>query len=197
MMGVNINPQAGDAGFSTIAGFVGGAINIGQAILLDGCRFSHVFGVVYPVGHPEYPDGLIVEAMPQGARFQPLADRLVPGFAYADTGLTDAQRAMIPAIARGFVDARDGKGVPYSFGTYVALALAQNPVTRPIVPGLEKIIDDRGHLICSQLFDELLTRTGATVFDDGRWRGDVTPGDLFYRFDPRVVVPAPPSVDGA
>jgi len=194
---MTINPQPGDLGFSIIAGMVGGGINIGQAILHDSCRFSHVYVVVAPIGDEVYPDGLIVEAMPEGARFQPLADRLGPGFAYADTGLTTEQRAMVSAIARGFVNARNGKGVPYSFFTYVALALAQFPVTRVAVPRLEKIIDDRGHLICSQLADELLTRCGVTVFDDGRWRGDVTPGDLYYRYDPRVIQPAPPDVDGA
>jgi hypothetical protein len=192
---MTVNPRPGDLGFVTIAGLVGGGINIGQALLHDACRFSHVFVVVYPVGDDIYPDGLIVEAMPEGARFQPLADRLGPGWAYADTGLTDDQRAMVPAIARSFVEARGGKGVPYSFATYLALALAQYGLTRALAPGLEKIIDNRGHLICSQLSDELLTRCGMTVFT-GRWRGDVTPGDLYYRFDPRVIQPEPPAISG-
>jgi hypothetical protein len=194
---MTVNPQSGDLGFTTIAGMAGGWINIGQALIDDACRFEHVFVVVYPINHPDHPDGLIVEAMPEGARLQPLRDRLRPGFAYADTGLTDAQRAMVPAIALAFAEARDGKGVGYSFGTYVALALAQYALTRALAPHLEKVIDNRGRLICSQLSDDLLTQVGLTVFDDGRWRGDVTPGDLYYRFDPRVVQPAPPSVDGA
>jgi hypothetical protein len=194
---VTMNPQPGDLGFTTIAGMVGGWVNIGQAIVHDACRFDHVFSVVHAVGHPNFPGGLIVEAMPSGARFRPLADRLGPGYAYARVELTDVQRAMVPAIAQGFVDVRHGKGIGYSFGTYLAIALAQYRVTRGLTPGLQRIIDNQGRLICSQLVDELLLRIGYHVFDDGRWRGDVTPGDVFYRFDPRVIQPAPAAVDGA
>lgn len=197
MTAVNMNPQPGDLGFTTIGGIVGDWINIGMALVHDACRFDHVFAVVHPVGHPDYPDGLIVEAMPSGARFRTLADRLGPGFAYATIDLTDEQRAMVPAIAQGFVLARGGRGIGYSFGTYLAIGLAQHAVTRWATPGLEHLIDDKGRLICSQLCDELLLRVGFHCFDDGRWRGDATPGDLFYRFDPRVIQPAPPSVDGA
>lgn len=197
MTGVNANPQPGDLGFTTIAGMVGGWVNFGQAALNDACRFDHVFAVAHAVGDPEYPGGLIVEAMPNGARVRPLADRLGPGYAYATVPLTDEQRRMVPAIAQGFVAARAGRGVPYSFGTYLELALAQYRVTRWTTPGLRKLIDDKGHLICSQLADELLRRVGFHVFDDGRWRGDVTPGDLFYRFDPRVIQSAPSTAAGA
>jgi hypothetical protein len=194
---VNVNPQPGDLGFTTITGLVGWWVNIGQALIHDACRFDHVFAVVHPVGHPDHPDGLIVEAMPSGARFRPLADRLGLGFAYATVNLTDDQRSMVPAIARGFVSAHGGRGVGYSFGTYLAIALAQYRITRWLTPGLEHIIDNRGRLICSQLCDELLLRVGFHAFDDGRWKGDVTPGDEFYRFDPRVIQPAPAAVDGA
>lgn len=197
MSTVNVNPQPGDLGFTTIAGMVGGWVNIGQALINDACRFDHVYVVVHPIGHPNFPNGLIVEAMPSGARFHPLADRLGPGFAYAHVDLTDVQRAMVLAIAQGFVVARGGKGVGYSFGTYLAIGLAQHGATRWVTPGLEHLIDDKGRLICSQLADELLLRVGYHCFDDGRWRGDVTPGDLYYRFDPRVIQPAPASVDGA
>lgn len=197
MTAVNVNPQPGDLGFATIAGMVGGGINLGQAALNDACRFTHVFPIVNAIGDEAYPDGRIVEAMPSGARFRPLADRLVPGFAYAAVPLTDEQRRMVPAIAEGFVAARGGRGVPYSFATYLALALAQYRITRWVTPGLEHVIDDHGHLICSQLSDELLLRVGYHCFTDGRWRGDVTTGDLFYRFDPRVIEPAPAAVDGA
>jgi hypothetical protein len=197
MSTVNVNPQPGDLGFATIAGMVGGWVNIGQALVHDACRFDHVYAVVHPVGHPNFADGLIVEAMPSGARFRTLADRLGPGFAYATVPLTDVQRAMVPAIAQGFVAARGGKGIGYSFGTYVAIGLAQYEVTRWVTPGLERIIDDKGRLICSQLCDELLLRVGYHCFTDGRWRGDCTPGDLWYRFDPRVIQPAPASVVGA
>lgn len=196
-VGVNVNPQPGDLGFTTIGGFIGGPINIGMALVRDACRFDHVFVVVHAVGTPDFPDGLIIEAMPSGARLRTLADRLGPGFAYAPIPLTDEQRAMVPATARGFMAANNGRGVGYSFGSYLAIGLAQWPLTRWATPGLEHIIDNRGRLICSQLADEFHLRLGFHEFDDQRWRGDVTPGDQFYRFDPRVIQPAPPSVDGA
>jgi hypothetical protein len=194
---MTINLQPGDLGFATIAGGVGGLINFGQAILHDACRFTHVFVVVRPVGDPGTPDGQIVEAMPRGARLRPLADRLRPGYAYASVDLTDAQRAQIVDIAYAYINARNGRGIGYSFGTYLALALAQYRLTRWTTPGLERIIDNRGRLICSQLADDLLMRIGEHAFADSRWRGDVTPADLYYRYDPRVIQPAPPSVDGA
>jgi hypothetical protein len=128
---------------------------------------------------------------------RPLADRLGPGFAYATVDLSDAQRAMVPAVAMSFTAVRGGRGVPYSFLTYGELSLAQYEITRWATPGLRKLIEHQGHLICSQLCDELLRRIGFQCFDDGRWRLDVTPGDLYYRFDPRVIQPAPASVDGA
>jgi hypothetical protein len=198
---MTIDPQPGDLGFATIAGYVGGRVNFGQAMLHDACRFSHVFVVVYPVGSPEYPDGLIQEAMPGGMRVRPLADRLLPGYAYADPGLTPAQRAMVPAVARSFMPelggvGGDARGPGYSWGTYFALALAQYRVTRWLTPGLEHIIDNRGRFICSQHADEFELRLGRHMFE-GHWRGDVTPGDLYFSTDPRVIQPTPPSVDGA
>lgn len=194
---MTMSPQPGDAGFSTIAGQTGGLIALGQAALHDGCRFSHVFWVVNAMGDRMFPEGRIVEAMPSGARFRPLWDRLVPGYAYRSMPLSDEQRAMVPAIAAGFVNARSGRGVAYSFFTYLALALAQYPFTRWSTPGLDRAIDDHGHLICSQLVDEGLRRVGHHVFADGRWRGDVTPGDLWYVGDPQIIEPAPAAVDGA
>jgi hypothetical protein len=194
---MTIDPQPGDLGFATIAGHVGGWVNFGQAMLHDACRFTHVFVVVRATGGPGLPDGQIVEAMPRGARLRTLGDRLGPGYAYAHVDLTDEQREQVVAIAYSYTNARAGRGVGYSFGTYLALALGQYRITRWLTPGLRRIIDDRGRLICSQLADDLLERIGEHAFDDLRWRGDVTPADFYYRYDPRVIQPAPPSVDGA
>ena len=195
-------PQPGDLGFAVMPGRVGAGVNLGMALLRDSCRFGHVFQVVYPIGHEIYTDGLIQEAMPGGMRVRPLADRLKPGYAYASIGLTPAQREMVPTIARTFMPSLGGvggdeRGPGYSFGTYLALALAQNPFTRWITPSLERIIDNRGRWVCSQHVDEFAIRLGVHLFRDLRWRGDVTPGDVYYATDPRVIKPAPPSVDGA
>jgi hypothetical protein len=196
------SPQAGDLGFATIAGHVGGWVNILQALLNDACRFTHVFEVVYPIGDKYYPDGLVQEAMPGGMRVRPLADRLTPGYAFATLDLTDAQRAMVPAVARSFMPSLGGvdgdeRGPGYSWGTYLVLALAQYRITRWLTPGLQRMVDNRKRWICSQHADEFAIRLGLRLFTDLRWRGDVTPGDVYFRTDPRVIMPAPASVDGA
>lgn len=189
-----MNPQPGDAGFSTIAGAAGAVPYWGQAALRDGCRFDHAFWVVNALDDPQYPDGRIVQAMPHGAEYQALRPRIAPGFAYASVALTDAQRDMVPSIARVFTDARGGRGIGYSFLSYPALAAVQWHVP---IPHLKAYIGHSGRLICSQLVDRGLHLVGFRVFDDGRWPLDVTPGDLYYRLDPRVIQPAPAAVDGA
>lgn len=189
-----ISPRPGDAGFATIAGAVGVIPYWGQAMLHDGCRFDHVFWVVNAVGDPHFPQGRIVQAMPSGAEYRELAPRLVPGYAYASVPLMDEQRDMVPAIAAGFAEARDGRGVKYSWISYPALAAVQFHIP---IPHLKAFIGKRTDLICSQLVDEGLRRVGFQLFDDGRWRGDATPGDVYYALDPRVIQPAPAAVDGA
>lgn len=169
-------PRPGDLGFFTVAGRVGGWINIVQAIFRDACLFTHVFVVV--------DAHTVVEAMPGGALYAPLDDRLTPGYAYAAMPLTDEQRAMVPAIAEGMTSANGGKGVPYSFLTYLALSLHHWHVP---FPRLKKIVGSKKHMICSQLADEVLRRVGHHVFTDGRWEQNVTPGALYYATDPRVI----------
>jgi hypothetical protein len=191
---MTIDPQPGDVGFATIAGMGGEVPYWGQTLLRDACRFDHVFWVVNALDDPLFPDGRIVQAMPRGAEFRPLRPRVAPGFAYASVPLLDAQREMVPAIATGFVVARGGRGIGYSFLSYPALAAIQWHIP---IPHLKAYIANRGRLMCSQLCDEGLRRVGYHCFDDGRWNLDVTPGDLYYQLDPRVIQPAPPSVDGA
>lgn len=182
------DPQAGDLGFAVIGGLErkhgGWWIYIAQAWLGDACPFDHVFGVVAPIGDQNFPDGLVVEAMPQGARMSTLEGRLGPGYAYARVPLTDDQKAMAYATALTFTAARGGHGVPYSFGSYLALALIHWGFTPKWLLGL---IAKRKSLICSQLVDEWLRRMGYHLFDDGGWIGDVSPGDVFARTDPRIV----------
>lgn len=191
---MTISPAPGDAGFSTIPGMPGKVPMWGQVLLRDACRFDHAFWVVNAVGDPDYPDGRIVQAMPCGAEYQPLAPRLTPGFAYAHIELSDDQRRMVPAIAEGFVQARGGRGIGYGWLSYPALAAINYKMP---IPHLKAYIGNSGRLICSQLVDEGLRRVGYHVFNDGRWYLDVTPGDLYYALDPRVIEPAPAAVDGA
>jgi hypothetical protein len=178
------DPRPGDIGFSKIPGHGGRWINIAQAMLGDAAPFDHVYVVVAVLGDPDWPDGLVVEAMPKGARLAPLAGRLGPGHAYARVPLTAAQRNMAYSTALTFTTPRNGRGVPYSFGSYLALSLIHWGFTPDWLMGR---IGTRKSLICSQLADEFLFRVGFHLFEDGGWRGDVSPGDVFFRTDPRVV----------
>lgn len=195
---MTMDPQPGDVGFSTIAGAGGAVPYWGQALLRDGCRFDHAFWVVHRVGHPLHPNGLIIQAMPRGAEYRPLRPRLGPGFAYASVPLTERQRDDVPRVAEHFMTAGpDGDPVGYSFLTYPVLAAIQFHIP---APHAKAFIAKSGNLMCSMLVDRglfLLDPEPYNVFDDGRWFGDVTPGDLFYALDPRVIQPAPAAVDGA
>lgn len=153
-------PQPGDIGCTQITGTVGRLIRLGQWINGDGfAHYEHVF--VY-VG-----DGQIVEAEPRGARLAPLDeydDRTIAWLHCPEQyGVTvaDAARQLI--------------GTPYSFLDYLALALHRLHIP---APGLRRYIQATGHLICSQLADLAAQRGNWTLFDDGRWPGDVTPADL-------------------
>lgn len=66
-------------------------------------------------------------------------------------------------------------GTPYSFLDYAALSAHRLHIP---APHLKKYIADTGHLICSQLCDEVYYRAGIHLFVDGRWPGYVTPADL-------------------
>jgi hypothetical protein len=57
------------------------------------------------------------------------------------------------------------------------LALVAHRLHIP-APGLRQFIADTGHMICSQLVDEVYRRAGLIMFGDGRWPGYVTPGGL-------------------
>lgn len=155
--------KPGDYGLTTIGGVTGFFVNIGQALLNDSSRFTHAFIVL--------DDGNVLEAMPGGAQINPLSKHIKKPVIYSSIDLTDAQRNSILMAARKL------KGTPYSFIDYFALAL-HNFGLHPA--WMKKRIGDSGHMICSQLVDEVYLRAGVHLFDDGRWPGFVTPGDLMY-----------------
>jgi len=71
---------------------------------------------------------------------------------------------------------RENFRVPYSEMDYVALVAHRLGIP---VPGLRAYIASTGHEICSQFVDTAyLLGGGIHLFSDGRWPGDVTPGDL-------------------
>lgn len=148
----------GSIGLTQIHGEVGRLIRLGQWLNGDGfADYEHAF--VY-VGN-----GRIVEAEPGGARLAPLRYDRIDWIAcpeqYGDA-VADAACELV--------------GTPYSFADYAALAARRLHIP---VPGLREYIADSGHMVCSQLCDEAAQRGGWHLFDDGRWPGYCTPGDLY------------------
>jgi hypothetical protein len=150
----------GDIGCTQITGDVGLLIRLGQWLNGDGfADYEHAF--VY-VG-----DNRIVEAEPGGARPASLTE-------YAPRTVVwlhcpEQYRATVTAAAISLI------GTPYSAADYFALALHRCHIP---APGLRRYIQSSGHLICSTLADRAAQLGGWTLFDDGRWCGDVTPADL-------------------
>lgn len=161
--------KAGDIGFSRIGGFTGLWVSLGQWIIGDGCRYTHVYIVL--------DDDTVIEAMPGGARIASIHGRHPDEgmFYYSRLPLTTEQREAIVREARALI-ARPG-GVPYSFMDYVALALARFSI-KP--KWLRDYIEGSGRMICSQLVDYIYCKAGIKLFNDGRLNQEVTPGDLFY-----------------
>jgi hypothetical protein len=148
-----------------MTGWGGRAIRLGQWLLGDGyADYEHAFIVTDAV--TDIRRELIVEAMPGGA--QHVSN-------WHDPTRTlwlrcpEEHREAVAGAALGFV------GVPYSVADYFSLAARRFHIP---APGLRRYIRSSGHLICSQLADAAADRGGWHLFDDRRWEGDVTPGDL-------------------
>jgi hypothetical protein len=162
-------PQPGDIGLTRIGGLTGILVGLGQFIIRDASRYTHVFVVL--------DSGELIEAMPGGAKIEPLSKYAGvtkhgnQKAVYLDLELTTEQRIRIVDEARRLA------GTPYSFLDYIALALERFGFkwTR-----LEKYVADTGHMICSQLADEAYRRAEINLFTDGRQPQKVTPGDLTY-----------------
>lgn len=157
--------QPGDFGLTFISqGMAGKLVQIGQWLNGNGfLTYDHAF--VY-IGH-----GNIVEADPSGIKIAP-ASRYANNV-YWSTGIinpTDSQRSLIVSSAIGYV------GTPYSFIDYFAIAAHRLHL---FVPGLKAYIASTKHMICSQLVDQSYDDAGFHLFNDGRWPGYVTPGDLY------------------
>jgi uncharacterized protein YycO len=154
-------PQPGDIGLCKITGAGGKAIRFAQWLNGDGFHdYEHAF--VY-VG-----DGEIVEAMPGGAvrvkNWHPEAVYLRCPVQY---------RNRVALVARQLV------GTPYSFADYASIAAHRLHIP---APHLWRYIATSKHMICSQLADCAAEAGGWQIFDDGRWPGDVTPGDLYREY---------------
>lgn len=170
-------PKMGDIGLVTMRGWVGTAIRIGQWLNGDGfANYQHAFVHVgsMPAGDETETVPFVVEAMPGGALLTPVSyyDRQVRvhGEPVLWLRCPDEYRNAVAAAAKGFV------GVGYSAADYFALALHRFRIP---TPRLKRYIESSGRMICSQLADRAAELGGWHIFDDGRWHGDVTPGDLY------------------
>lgn len=164
-------PLPGDFALTRIRGITGAFVAAGQALVGDAAPVQHA--MVY-VG-----DGQIVQAMPGGAELIRLEDASEPvAWSTGRVPLTGREREGITFAARALV------GTPYSFLDYASIALAHFRV-RPA--WVTDYVASTGHLICSQLVDEVYLRAGVHLFDDGRLPGDVTPGDLYRILHPQRV----------
>lgn len=148
---------------TTIDGFTGKLVWLGQALIGSRSPYTHAFVVLR--------DDLIIQAEPGGAKFYTFAELDGKRVAYSRLPLTDEQ---LFAVA---IEACKMHGTPYSFLDYLAIGL-----TRAHFPSkrLRKYVADSGHMICSQFVDEAHRRAGIELFEDARDPGSVVPGDLAH-----------------
>jgi len=157
--------KTGDFGLVTISGRGGKLIRLGQWLNGDGyADYEHAF--VY-IGNGE-----IVEAEPRGAtrtnfHYNPSAVLWSSGH----FSLNEPDRAAIRSAAIGYV------GTPYSAADY--FAIAAHTLHLPHGPALKSYVASSKRMICSQLVDQCYQDAGVHLFNDGRWPGYVTPGDLY------------------
>jgi len=160
-MTIDRQPMPGDFGLVPLPGAVGKMISLGERLNGDAfSNFDHAFLLLR--------DNRIIEAEPGGARIMP-ADEYGDTVLWSYWTLTDPQRAAIVSEAWKYV------GTPYSAADYFALAAKRLHLP---APGLRRYVASSGHMICSQLVDQIYQDAGLQIFDDGRWCGYVTPADL-------------------
>lgn len=159
-------PQPGDIGLTSIEGFVGWVIRLGQFLNGDGfSHYEHAFIVL--------EDGMLIEAMPGGAQIVPMSEYDDREVLYVrPAGLTDSDRQRICDEARKY------ENIPYSFADYAAIAAHRLHLP---LPGLREFVESTHHQICSQLVDNAYRDAGVKLFSDNRWSGYCTPGSLYRR----------------
>ena len=144
----------------------GGAIRIGQ--YLDGAGFGQYEHAAMYLGNNK-----IVEASNSGT--------VITDYHYENndtlwsSGIinpTDAQRLEMVKAGTGY------EGTPYSWPDYAAIA-AHHLHLLPATSALKNYVATSKHMICSQLVDQIYQDANYQLFDDKRWPGYVTPGDLW------------------
>lgn len=164
------NPEPGTMIFAHIEGLVGLFIWLCQLIFApwkgpNGVRpkrYAYWTHVGVYVG-----DDLVLEAMPGGARIA--TNNYLP--------VAWSTRAVDPAIKARMVElAPTYKRKPYGFLVYVAIFAEKNGFGW--APWVQNKVQERDEFICSQMADDLETKAGGKVFDDGRLAQSVMPCEL-------------------
>lgn len=117
------------------------------------------------------PDGMCVEAAPEGARYAS-ADYGNDAILVSHILLSDLQRKMVCEAAKSFI------GTPYGWVNIASVGALQYGL-HPYF--LRNYVEHTKELICSQLVDEAYWRAGIHLFQNEnpeRTPMDVTPGDL-------------------
>lgn len=162
-------PKRGDIGITKISDWGGRAIRFGQWLNGDGfADWEHAY--VVTSDRSEIATETIVEAMPGGAQH-------VVNW-HPQTLWLRCPEVSREAVAEAALDCAARK-IGYSFADYGALGLHRFHIP---TPHLEHFIESSGHMICSQLADYCALKGQWHIFEDGRWQGDVTPGDLFKAY---------------
>lgn len=160
-MTVDLRP--GDIFLTHIGGGTGGLFTLGQFLALAPSVYSHAGIVGF--------DGYVISAQPSGARVDPietiLNDRPLAILPVPDWA--DARRDLIVNAALAHVDH------PYGFDAYLWIGLARIGV-KP--RWLRNRVGSGRSLICSAFVDRMWEIAGIHLFDDGRLRGEVMPGQL-------------------
>jgi hypothetical protein len=166
-------PRPGDFTCVPVSGAVGLGISVMQ--VLDGDAWSEYRHTEVYTGEPDAAGryGYTVSTYPggHGRRALPCPAAELPGSLWSSglVSLTSGQRAGITAWALANQD------TGYSVLDYGALVLHRLGIQDV---GLRRYIASTRHQICSQFTDCAYLENDVHLFDDGRWQGYVTPGDL-------------------
>jgi hypothetical protein len=156
---------------TTVPGWGGYLISLGQALAGDPSRWEHA-GIVIDA------DGTVVEAEPGGARIGHLSAYAGQPLLVCDGPVQEALASESPRAGLREVVVREARaliGTPYSALDYAALGLLHLHLPSTWV---RRRVETSGHLICSALVDRAMCRAGIHLFSDGRYPGDVLPADL-------------------
>ena len=131
-------------------------------------KYSHA-AILIDDGNDE--NAQIIEAEPGGARIGHAGEYGKPGIGWIKSSwnLDDNTRDRIVLEQKLLLN------TPYSALDYGSLALLHFHIRPEFVVNY---VANSGHMICSQMVDEVYKRAGLQMFSDGRFPGDVTPEDL-------------------